>query len=92
MVSNLDPISMIFALSLSLFNNYIDTSAKWLGGSIINVHKNYGGFCIRSALRLLKKQSYQTAYHPWDIVNRAPMSLVWIATKEKENVRQLWLF
>ena len=48
MVFNLDPISMIFALSL--FNNYIITSAKRLDGSIINVHRNYGDFYIGSAL------------------------------------------
>ena len=48
MVSNLDPVSMIFALSL--FNNYLATSVKHLGGSTINVHRNYGGFCIGSAL------------------------------------------
>ena len=51
MVSNLDPVSMIFALSL--FNNYLATSVKHLGGSTINVHRNYGGFCIGSALRNL---------------------------------------
>jgi hypothetical protein len=48
MVSNLDPVSMIFALFL--FNNYLATSAKRLGDSTINVHKNYGAFCIGSAL------------------------------------------
>ena len=47
MVSNLDPVSMIFALFL--FNNYLATSAKYLGGSTINAHRNYG-FCIGSAL------------------------------------------
>ena len=35
MVSNLDLVSMIF--TLSLFNNYLTTSAKNLGGTIINV-------------------------------------------------------
>jgi hypothetical protein len=49
MVSNLDLVSMIFALSL--FNNYLATSVKWLDDSTINVHRNYDGFCIRSALR-----------------------------------------
>jgi hypothetical protein len=39
---------MIFALSL--FNNYLATSAKRLGDSIINVHRNYDDFCIGSAL------------------------------------------
>jgi hypothetical protein len=48
MVSNLDPVSMIFALSL--FNNYLAMSAKRLSDSTINVHRNYGGFCIESAL------------------------------------------
>jgi hypothetical protein len=48
MVSNLDPVSMIFALSL--FNNYLAMSAKCLGDSTINVHRNYGGFYIESAL------------------------------------------
>jgi len=48
MVSNLDPFCMIL---LSLFNNYLATSAKRLGGSTINVHRNYGGFCIGSALK-----------------------------------------
>jgi hypothetical protein len=41
MVSNLDPVFMMFALSL--FNNYLVTSAKHFGGSTINVHRNYGG-------------------------------------------------
>jgi hypothetical protein len=48
MVSNLDPVSMIFLLSF--FNNYITTSAKRLGDSTINVHTNYGDFCIGSGL------------------------------------------
>ena len=39
MVSNLDLVSMIL---LSLFNNYLATSAKYLGGSTINVYRNYG--------------------------------------------------
>jgi hypothetical protein len=43
-VSNLHPVFMIFALSLA-------TSAKRLVDNIINVHKNYGGFCIESVLR-----------------------------------------
>jgi hypothetical protein len=46
MVSNLDTVSMIFALSL--FNNCLAISAKRLGDSTINVHINYGGFCIMS--------------------------------------------
>ena len=48
MVSNLDPVSMIF--TLSLFNNYIVTSAKCLGDTAINVYRNHNGFCIGSAL------------------------------------------
>jgi hypothetical protein len=48
MVSNLDLVSMIFALSF--FNIYLATLAKCLGGSTINVHRNYDGFCIESAL------------------------------------------
>ena len=48
MVSKLDPVSMIFALSL--FNNYLVTSAKCLCDTIINVYRNYDGFCIRSVL------------------------------------------
>ena len=47
MVSKLDPVSMTFALSL--FNNYLATSAKYLDGTIINVYRNYGGFCIGTA-------------------------------------------
>ena len=47
MVSNLDPVFMIFAL---LFNNSIATSAKCLGGTVINMHRNHDGFCIGSAL------------------------------------------
>jgi len=46
MVSILDLVSMIF---FSLFNNYITTSAKWLGGIAINVYRNHGSFCIGSA-------------------------------------------
>jgi hypothetical protein len=46
MVSNLDPVSMIFAL---FFNNYLVTSAKRLDDSTINTHENYDGFCIGSA-------------------------------------------
>jgi hypothetical protein len=45
MVSNLDPVSIIF---FSLFNGYLVISAKRLGVS--NVHRNYDGFCIESAL------------------------------------------
>ena len=48
MISNLDPVSMIFC---SLFNNYFTTSAKCLCDSTINIHKNYSGFYIGSALR-----------------------------------------
>jgi hypothetical protein len=48
MVSNLDLVSMIFALSL--FNNSLATSAKCLGGIIINIYRNHDGFCIGSAL------------------------------------------
>jgi len=51
MVSNLDVVSMIFALSLSLSNNYLATSAKRLDDNIINIHRNYGDFCTRSVLR-----------------------------------------
>ena len=53
MVSNLDPVSMIFALSL--FNNYLATSVKRLGGSTINVYRNYANFYIRSALKLVRQ-------------------------------------
>ena len=53
MVSNLDPVSMIFALSL--FNNYLATSAKRLGDNTINIHRNYNDFYIRSALRLVRQ-------------------------------------
>ena len=49
MVSKLDPIFMIF--TLTLFNNYLTTSAKCLGDIIINVYRNYYGFYIGSALR-----------------------------------------
>jgi hypothetical protein len=49
-VSDLDSVSIIF--TLSLVNNYLATSAKRLGDSIINVHRNYGDFCIGSALTL----------------------------------------
>ena len=45
-VSNLDPVYMNFALSL--FNNHLVTSAKRLGGSTINAHRNYDSFCIGS--------------------------------------------
>jgi hypothetical protein len=51
MVSNLDPVYIIFALSL--FNNDLATLVKCLGDSTINVHRNYGGVCIRSALSKL---------------------------------------
>jgi hypothetical protein len=44
MISNLDSVFIIFAL----FNNYLATSAKRLGGNTINAHRNYGGFCIGS--------------------------------------------
>ena len=43
MISNLDPISIIFALFI--FNNYL---AKRISSSIINVYKNYGSLCIVS--------------------------------------------
>jgi hypothetical protein len=49
MVSNLDPVSMFF-FALSLFNNYLGTSAKRLCGSIINVHTNYDDFLHWDAL------------------------------------------
>jgi hypothetical protein len=48
MVSNLDLVYMIFAL----FNNYLATSAKRLGGCSTNVDRNYGGFCIGSGLMI----------------------------------------
>ena len=48
MVSNLDPVYMIF--TLSIFNNYIATSAKCLDGAAINVYRNHNDFCIGSAL------------------------------------------
>jgi len=48
MVSKLNPVFMIFALSL--FNNYFAASAKCLGGTIINVYRNYDSFYIESAL------------------------------------------
>jgi len=47
-VFKLDPVSIIFALSL--FNNSLATLAKYLGGTAINIYRNYDGFCIRSAL------------------------------------------
>jgi len=40
MVSILDQVSMIF----TLFSNYLATSAKCLGGTIINVYRNYDSF------------------------------------------------
>jgi hypothetical protein len=58
MVSNLDLVYMIFALSLSLFNNYLATSAKRLDSSTINVHRNYGDFCNGSALSSLLKNDF----------------------------------
>jgi len=48
MVSNLDLVYMIF--TLSLFNNYIVTSAKCLDGTAINVYRNHNGSCIGNAL------------------------------------------
>jgi hypothetical protein len=33
-----------------LFNNYLATSAKYLGGNAINVHENYDDLCIGSSL------------------------------------------
>ena len=54
MVSNLDLVSIIFAL----FNNYLAISAKHLGGSTINVYKNSDGFCIGSALKKLFFMDY----------------------------------
>jgi hypothetical protein len=50
MVSILDRVSMIFALSL--FNKYLATLAKCLGNTIINIYRNYDGFYIRSALNM----------------------------------------
>ena len=47
MVSNLDPVFMIFILC---FNNYLVTSAKCLGSITINVYINHDGFCIGSTL------------------------------------------
>lgn len=38
LVSNLDPIFIIFALSF--FNNYFATLAKYLGDTIINIYRN----------------------------------------------------
>ena len=54
MVSNLDPVSIIFAL----FNNYLAISAKHLDGSTINVYRNYDDFCIGSALKKLFFMDY----------------------------------
>jgi hypothetical protein len=48
--SRLDMVLLGFYDFFSLFNDYLATSAKRLGGSIINVYRNYDGFCIRSAL------------------------------------------
>jgi len=48
MISNLDPVSTIFALSL--FNNSLVTSTKCLGVTAINIYRNHNGFCIGSAL------------------------------------------
>jgi hypothetical protein len=39
----------------SLFNNYLATSTKCLGGSTINVYRNYGSFCIGSPYILITK-------------------------------------
>jgi len=38
---------MIF---LYLFNNYLATLTKHLGDSTTNIYRNYGDFCIESAL------------------------------------------
>jgi len=43
-----DMVSIIFALSLSLFNNSLATFC--LGGTAINIYRNHDGFCIGSAL------------------------------------------
>ena len=61
MVSNLDPGSMIFALSL--FNNSLATSAKCLGGTIINIYRNHDGFCIGSALTPQLSKSFKLPLH-----------------------------
>ena len=45
---------------ISLFNNYLATLVKRLGDSTINVHRNYGGFCIRSVLTKFERNSYRT--------------------------------
>ena len=55
MVSNLDPVSMIF--TLSLFNNSLATSAKCLGGTAINIYRNHDGLCIGSAFSPLSQLS-----------------------------------
>ena len=46
MVSNLGPVSMIFALSL--FDNSFTTLAKYLGGTTLNVYR----ITMVSALRV----------------------------------------
>ena len=51
MVSNIDPVSMICALSL--FNNSLATSAKCLGGTAINIYRNHDDFYIESALTVV---------------------------------------
>jgi hypothetical protein len=71
MVSNLDLVSMIFALSL--FNNYLATSAKCSGGGTINVHRNYAGFCIESALKKF--------FELWQLINALHLDF----TSEQED-------
>jgi hypothetical protein len=79
MVSDLDPVPMIFALFL--FNNYLATSTKCLGGSTINIHRNYNGFCIGSALmdsfyRTTFIQSHALSLHSLPITSLRVLVLV----------------
>jgi hypothetical protein len=48
MVSNI--VDQFLWFLLSFFNNYLAILVKRLGDSIINVYRNYGDFCIESAL------------------------------------------
>ena len=62
MISNLDQVSMIFALSL--FNNSLAISAKCLGGTVINIYRNHDGFCIGSALMEMEESHLPTSLGP----------------------------
>jgi len=60
MVSNLDPVSMIF---FSLFYNYLITSAKYLSDTIINIYKNYNNFYIENILTYRGTQKDEADNH-----------------------------